>query len=401
MNLASHVHISGPLSRYGPGFRRELAAQAYTDSSAAGQLRLMAHLSLWMAEQGLDAGALTPACIERFVEVRRGEGRSVHRSAQAVAGLLGYLRGMGVAPPVTPPVPCTAAGRLLDRYRVYLVEERGLAASTVRDYGRVAERLVAERTSSGTGLDALSAEQVRRFVAGACVGRSAASARNVASAVRSWLGFLHLEGVIARPLAQAVPAGAVRAGSVLPRAVARAVVAAVLDGCDRRSVQGRRDYAVVLVLTRLGLRAGEVAALTLDDIDWRAGQIAIRGKGGSYERLPLPTDVGEALAAYLCDGRREAGCRELFVRLLAPRRALGASGITQIVYRACDRVGLARIGAHRLRHTTATGMLAAGAPLSEIGQVLRHRSAQTTAIYAKVDYDALQVLALPWPAGAA
>ncbi len=401
MDRASRVRIDGPLAKYRPGFRQELSALGYTSSSAAGQLQLMAHLSCWLAEHGLDVGALTPERIEQFVEIRRGHGRSVHRSPRALGVLVAYLRRLGAAPPVTASAAVTPADGLLERYRIYLVEERGLAATTIRDYAKFAEALVAERPLGPIGLEGLSAEQARGFVTRACKGRSAASARNVVSAVRSWLRFLHLEGVLPRPLAQAVPVGPVPAGSALPRGVDPEQVTLLLQACDRRSGDGRRDYAVLMVLVRLGLRAGEVATLALDDIGWRAGQIAIPGKGGSYERLPLPIDVGEALATYLRDGRPEADCREVFVRLPAPHRALGASGITQIVYRACDRAGQARIGAHRLRHATATGMLVAGAPLSEIGQVLRHRSAQTTAIYAKVDHVALRGLALPWPAGAA
>jgi site-specific recombinase XerD len=401
MNKASCVRVDGPLARYALGFREELSAQGYTDSSAASQLHLVAHLSRWLAGQGLDAGGLTPERIERFFIVRRGEGRSVHRSPRAVVGVLSYLRGLGVAPAETPPDTSTPAGLLLARYRDYLVQEKGLAATTVTGYDRVARCFVTEHGADAADLESLSAEKARRLLARVCVGLSGASARNVASAVRSWLRFLYLEGLIALPLAQAIPTGPVRADRSLTQAVDRGEVAVLLGTCDRSSVLGRRDYAVLLVLTRLGLRAGEVAALALDDIDWRAAEVVIRGKGRRLERLPLPTDVGEALAGYLCEGRPDACCRGLFVRLLAPHRALGATAITQIVYRACDRAGLARFGAHRLRHTTATGMLAAGASLHEIGALLRHRSGQVTALYAKADHDALRVVAAAWPGGVA
>lgn len=397
MNKASSVRVDGPLACYAPGFREELFAQGYTDSSAAGQLHLMAHLSRWLAEQGRDAGGLTSECIEQFITVRRGENRSVHRSPKAVRGLLRYLRGLGVAPAESPPDTSTPAGRLLARYHGYLVEEKGLAATTIREYDRVARCLVIEHGADTAELERLSADRARRSLARLCVGRSGASARNVASAVRSWLGFLHLEGLIALPLAQAIPTGPVRASSSLPQTVDADTVAALLDTCDRSSVLGRRDYAVLLVIARLGLRAGEVAALELDNIDWRAGEIVIHGKDRRLDRLPLPTDVGEALADYLREGRPAACCRGVFVRLLAPHRPLGASGITQIVYRACNRAGVTRFGAHRLRHATATGMLAAGASLHEIGLVLRHRSSQVTAAYARVDHDALRVVAVPWP----
>lgn len=189
-----------------------------------------------------------------------------------------------------------------------------------------------------------------------------------------------------------------RAGS-LPRAVAAADVARLLASCDRRRRVGRRDYAVLMLLARLGLRAGEVAALQLHDLDWRAGEVVIHGKGGRVDRLPLPWDVGEAVAGYLRRGRPGTVHSRVFVRVHAPQGPLSAQGVQAVVRAACDRAGLARVGAHRLRHSVATEMLRAGAPLVEVGQVLRHRSAATTAIYAKVDRAALRPLALPWPAG--
>jgi site-specific recombinase XerD len=179
------------------------------------------------------------------------------------------------------------------------------------------------------------------------------------------------------------------------------VVEALLASCDTTTATGRRDAAVLIVLARLGLRAGEVAVLSLDDIDWRAGELVVAGKGRSLERLPLPADVGERIVAYLCDGRPPGSGRHLFVTASAPRRALSTANVSEVVIRACDRAGIARIRAHRLRHTVGTETLRAGASLSEVGQLLRHRSLQSTWIYAKVDYRALIPLALPWPDGAA
>jgi integrase/recombinase XerD len=170
-----------------------------------------------------------------------------------------------------------------------------------------------------------------------------------------------------------------------------------LSSCDRRRAIGRRDYAVIVLLLRLGLRAGEVAALTLDDIGWRAGEIVIHGKCGREGRLPLPVEVGEAIAGYLQRGRPTTTRREVFVSAIAPIGALGRGAVSLIVRRACVRAGVPPVGAHRLRHTLACQMVDAGVPLPEIGQVLRHRSAVTTAIYARVDVDGLRTLAQPWP----
>jgi len=205
--------------------------------------------------------------------------------------------------------------------------------------------------------------------------------------------------------AEAVGAGrAHRAGwrgSSLPRALGRDDVARLLVSCDRGTAVGRRDYAILTLLVRLGLRAGEVAALELQDIDWRRGEIVIRGKGRRQERLPLPVDVGKAVVDYLRSGGRHGGCAQLFMRVRAPHHGLGSDAVQAVVRHAAERASLPAMGAHRLRHTAATEMLRAGAPLPEIGQVLRHRSLRTTAIYAKVDRTALRTLALPWPGGAA
>jgi integrase len=178
-------------------------------------------------------------------------------------------------------------------------------------------------------------------------------------------------------------------------------VTALTGGCDSATLAGLRDRAIVVLLARLGLRAGEVAALELEDLDWRAGELVVRTcKTARRERLPLPVDVGEALAAYL-QSRPRAACRKVFLRLNAPITGLTTPAVTSVVYRACRRAGQPRAGAHRLRHSAASAMLAGGASLTEIGQVLRHARQETTAIYAKVDTTALGALARPWPGDAA
>jgi integrase len=202
-------------------------------------------------------------------------------------------------------------------------------------------------------------------------------------------------------LAAAVPTVASWKLASLPRAVDAEVVARLLECCDRGTVTGRRDYAILVVLARLGLRAGEVAALDLGDVDWRAGEVTVRGKGSRYERLPVPVDVGEALVASLGDRSRGGTCRALFMGIYAPRGRMSAHSVGWVVRAACDRAGVPRVSAHRLRHSVATSLLADGAPLAEIADLLRHRRLLTTAIYAKVDRRALRAVALPWPGGAA
>jgi integrase/recombinase XerD len=246
-------------------------------------------------------------------------------------------------------------------------------------------------------LNQLTASEIHVFLLGEASRRRGKGAQCVVSALRSFLRFLHVEGIIDHPLAQAVPpvAGWTMAG--LPKALDARDARALLGTCDRDTVAGRRDLAVLTLLVRLGLRGGEVAGLLLDDIDWRTGQVTIRGKGSRFDSLPLPTDVGDALVAYLADGRPgTAQGRAVFMRLKAPHRTLTSAGVSNIVRRACRRAGLDPVGAHYLRHSAATAMLTAGASLTEIGQVLRHARPFTTAIYAKVDLEALRGLAGPW-----
>jgi site-specific recombinase XerD len=305
--------------------------------------------------------------------------------------------------PVPPaPVPATPAEALLGRYQRYLVIERGLVPETGRGYADAVRPFLAGRQDAGgLGLRDLTAADVTAFVLAACPGRPKGTAELTVTALRSLLGFLHVAGLIDEPLGHVVPAVASWRLAGVPRALEPGQVAALLASCDQGTATGRRDFAMLTLLARLGLRAGEVAGLALEDIGWRAGEITVRGKGSRAERLPLPADVGEAVAAYLRDGRPEPfeAARQVFLRARAPHRGLTSGGVTQAVFGAGQRAGIGPVFAHRLRHSAATGMLAAGAPLTEIGQVLRHRRLLSTAIYAKADIQALRVLARPWPGG--
>lgn len=402
MRDPSRVRVCGPLERYASGFAGELVRVGYTRDVTAGHLRLAAELSCWLAARGLGAAGLTVPVVEEFFAARRAAGRATLRSSRALQPLLDYLRERGVTPPEVP-VVSTPAEELLRRYRDYLLGERGLAAGTVRGYLDSVRPFVAGRLGDGgLGLGSLTAADVSGFLLAACPGRSQTSAKLLVTALRSLLGFLHVEGVLAGSLAGAVPSATGWRLAGLPRALEPYEVRRLLASCDRRSGLGRRDFAILTLLGRLGLRRGEVARLELDDLDWRAGELVVRGKGDRRERLPLPADVGEALAGYLRRGRpASAQGRRLFVRVKAPHRALTPGGVTQVVVSASRRAGLAEITAHRLRHTAATEMLRAGATLPEVGQVLRHRSLLSTAIYAKVDREALRTIARPWIGGAA
>lgn len=228
-------------------------------------------------------------------------------------------------------------------------------------------------------------------------GLSVSAVQYFVSGLRAFLWFCFVEGLMEADLSQAALVVTGRRRSPLPKAISRADAQALLGGCDRRRALGRRDYAVIIVLLRLGLRRGEVARLTLDDIDWRAGELVVRGKGGRADRLPLPVDVGAAIAAYVRCGRPASDRREVFLRARAPFEPIAPGTVSSIVRRACRRAGIAEVGSHRLRHTTACAMVSAHVPLQRVGQMLRHRSLQSTAIYARVNLDELRQLAAPWP----
>jgi integrase/recombinase XerD len=401
MRDLSRVRVTGPLAPLAEGFGQELAQQGYSPHTARGHLQLMGHLSRWLADAGLEGSRLTPARVHAYVGERRAAGYRGFCTVRAVAPLLGYLRREGVAPPSAVEQGAGEGARqgLLSRYARHLRVERGLAEVTIQRRVFLARRILSAWEGAGrVDLGGLTAGEVSEFVLGSC--RDARGAvSSVVTAVRSLLRFLHLAGVIDQPLAMVVPSMASWKLTGLPKALPVEQVTALLASCDRSSVVGRRDLAIVTVLARLGLRAGEVAALQLGDIDWRLGEITVWGKGNRSDRLPLPADVGEVLVGYLTAGHpgTAAAGGSVFVRVRAPHGSLTRGAVTQIVARAAQRAGLEPIYAHRLRHTAATGMLRAGGSLVEIGQVLRHHRASTTAIYAKVDTQTLRTVARRWP----
>lgn len=390
------VRVSGPLAEHAMSFGEELLKRGYPGERAARHVQLLAQLSRWMERQGLGERDLNEDNVAEFLRARRADGYYDKPSLSWVLGLLGFVPGLDLVP--SEAAPLTPVESAVAEYAQYLTRERGLASGTVRGYIQVARLFLTGWVAPGGDLDVsqVNAEGVTRFVVDESRRRSVGAAQVLVTAMRSLLRFLFLEGRIVQPLAGAVPAVSAPKG-FLPRGLSDATLTALLASCDTSTVVGRRDLAVLTLLSRLGLRAGEVAALELDDIDWHHGELVIRGKGSRWDRLPLPVDVGEALAAYLADGRPRVQSRALFLRVRAPIAAMSASNVTMIVRRACERAGIALAGAHRLRHSAATAMLRTGASLAEIGQVLRQSQVATTAIYAKVDRVALRALAQPWP----
>lgn len=393
------VRVAGPLAPFAPMVKAAARQAGYAPLSTVNVMQLVAHLSRWLEANGLDAGDLTRERAAVYVAARRAEGRTSGLSLRSLALVVAVLTGAGVLAPEVAAAPVSEEERLLAGFERYLRCERALAASTIGAYVARARRFLAGLGSGG--LAGLTAADVSRAVLAEAEKVSAGSAQYFVAALRAFLRFCFLEGLTGTDLAWAALAVTGRRRSALPRGIGRAEARALLASCDRRRALGRRDYAVLVTLLRLGLRAGEAAALRLEDIDWRAGEITVHGKGRRDERLPLPADVGEAITAYLVRGRPASARREVFLRALAPAGPLGRGGVSSIVRRACERAGIAECGAHRLRHTTACQMAEAGAPLTEIGQVLRHRSLESTANYARVSVAELRQLARPWPGGAA
>jgi len=394
---------SGPLAPYAAGYGLWLAARGYSRWTIGHRLWQLDLLSRWLEREGLLPDELTPERVEAFLEARRAAGYSTWLSVRSTSLPFAYLRELGVVPGATAPAAVDdPLERLLEGYRRYLFDERGLTEHTVfARYEPTARLFLSGRLGpDGLGLERLSGADVSLFLAAECPRRSVSAARDVVSGLRSLLRYLYLTGQVPAALQWAVPGVADLRDRSLPRGLDPAVVKRLLSSCDRRRTVGQRDYAIVLLLARLGLRAGEVAAIELDDLDWRVGELLVHGKGGRHDRLPLPADVGEAIVSYL-RRRPQTDTRALFLRVVAPAGAIRSSAVSAIVRTACKRAGLPSVGAHRLRHTAATEMLKAGASLAEIGEVLRHREQKTTARYAKVDRKALRALARRWPGGVA
>lgn len=394
---------SGPLRPHVQPYITQLREQGYQPRTVRAHLCFFANFGRWLTRTNRRLGDLNEELTERFL-VRHLGGRTWRAGERpALRRLLGILRKAQVTPQAKA-IPPTPAQRLAADYRRYLADERGCSGWTLENYGRHIDRFVTQRFGTGSLKPSrLQARDVVAFVKRNAQGHGRGHTLQVVTALRSFLRFLHYRGHIASDLAAAVPAVAHWRMAELPKHLPAEAVQKVLDSCDQATAVGRRNHAILLLLARLGLRAGEIIALQLDDIDWENGQFTVRSKKGcGWARLPLPTDVGKAMARYLRTDRPQCSCRNVFVRMVAPYERLSNSPVISVLTRnALKKAGVesARKGAHLFRHSLATAMLRQGASLDEIGQVLRHKDPDTTAIYAKVDLDALRRLAIAWPGG--
>lgn len=395
----------GPLSFHLEAYVSSLIDQQYSAHGVCMKSRCARRFSDWLARQHIEARDADEHAVALYHRGRASVRRVWRGELHSLGQLLIFLRERGVIAGPTTVAEVAPADRVVHRFKEHLLHVRGLAAHTISMYAAWARRFLTEQLGSKTSdLSTLRAADVITFVQHQARSHQPGELKRMTTALRSFLRYAQLRGDVESGIVAAVPA--VASWSVmpaLPRAISAEHARRALDACDRRTAIGRRDYAVLLLLARLGLRAGEVVALLLDDLEWDAGRMRVRGKGGREAWLPLPTDVGEAIAAYLQHGRPNAPDRHLFLRACAPIRGLkNGIAVSSIVAHALRRAGIdtARTGAHQFRHALATQMLRRGASLIEIGELLRHRSPQTTAIYARVDLVALRALALPWPGGA-
>lgn len=393
---------SGVIGSHLDSFTDHLAGLGYAAATVRAQVAILGHLDQWLARRRCGLTELTDQIIDVFVDDRVRHG-CVHRGeAATVHHFLAHLRAHGVVDSPAPVIDESPLGLLQQQYEQYLTTERGLAPATLTNYRGFFRWFLTERFGDGPmDLRDLDVSAITKFVVRHAHSMSPGRAKLMVTALRSLFRFLLQRGAIERDLAACVPRVANWRLATIPKYLKPEEIDRLLQACNRRTSVGRRDHAILLLLAHLGLRAGEVVALELDDIHWRAGEITVRGsKRLPHDRLPLLAEVGEALATYVHQDRPRPSTRRVFLCTKAPRRGFtGPSTVSTIVRRALERAGLcpAMKGAHLLRHSLATRMLRHGASLNEIGQVLRHRGGTTTEIYAKVDLVGLQALAQPWP----
>ena len=400
--------IGGTSAEHLSSFVTWLGSQQYSAGYACIVARHALAFGRWREGRGIEVDALIDDDIERYQRSRarrrsrRPETRRQER--QALALLLFFLREQGLCAGAA---SCaTGIDRVAADFAQHLQRDHALASATVDAYTRVARQFLAWRFGQAdVCLPDLRPSDAIAFVLQESKRMSPPAVKGVANALRSFLRFGEFRGEIPAGFAAGVPSVATwTATPPIPKAIAAEHAQRAIDSCDCSTPVGQRDRAVLLLLARLGLRACEIIRLALDDIDWDQAQLRIRGKGGRQSLLPLPADVGAAIAAYVQNGRPTCEDRHLFVRSRAPVRGLldGSDGVGSIVRYALKRamVDAPHRGSHQFRHALAAHMLRQGASLPEIGQVLRHRSPQTTSIYAKVDLDALRTVAIAWPGSA-
>lgn len=390
----------GPLASPLEAYARRLHEDGYATHSGFVQLRLLGCFNRWLDRKGLSSEDVDAATIEQYLRGRAQSRKLRKGDSAALFRLLTMLRPDGSGVTAAPPTPVDAA---LGQFQMYLRQERSLTEATVINYTPVARSFLSERFPKGAvHCQQITAADITAFVKRQATLVTSKRAPLVVTALRSFLRYLFHRGIVAVDLATCVPTIATWSLSKVPRFLAGEQIQKILGSCDRGTAIGKRDYALLLLLARLGLRAGEVVALTLDDLDWEIGLVTVHGKGKRVVQMPLPSEVGTAIADYLSTGRPRCSSRRVFIRARAPLTGFANSvAICSLVDTAMERAGVKSEyrGSHVFRHSLATQMLNHGSSLDEIGDLLRHRRPDTTRIYAKVDLVSLRSIALPWPGG--
>jgi integrase/recombinase XerD len=382
-------------------FAEWLCSAGYGKAVGGLHIRIVGGYSQWIKSNHILVEKLTSEHLQKYLRYRsRKKQCQRDYDASALKQFMSFLQQKGVIAEKIAPEQLDPGKQLVGGFVNYLQRERALAATTIKYYRIWVELFLTDYFAVNANLSMLSAMDIISFVQreAACRGKQA---KQITTALRSFLRYARYQGYIEIDLAVAVPAVADRSKGAIPKALSPNQVELFLSKCNHRTAMDHRDYAMFLLLARLGLRAAEVVSLKLDDIDWQAGCITVHGKGSHWTQLPLPTDVGEALVAYLTNGRPSTSIRSIFLRVKAPIAGISPSTVSTQVQRALvlAEIDSPKKGAHQFRHTLATEMLRRGASLAEIGEILRHRSSRATEIYAKVDLDSLNKVALPWPGG--
>ncbi len=391
----------GPLGEHVDAFAARLIEQGFPRLTGRFQIRVVADFSRWLAHRRIPLADIDSTVITRYGrDYARRYACWSHRPP-VLERFLGMLNELGVTPGAAQ-TDMTPLQVEVEAFRRYLRQERGLSERTIPNIVAWADRFLSEQFPEGhPDFSQLGPRDITDFVGQQATRLKSGTAKIMVAALRTFLRYLRHRGDVQTDLAGCIPSVPPYSVSTLPSFLSAGTVTKILDHCDRSRPQGKRDYAILLLLARLGVRSGEVIGLKLEDIDWGLGEITIRGKGGRNSKMPLLRDVGEAMVDYLQQARPSCASRCVFVTLHAPIQGLTRHGIRCVVRAAMERAAVdsPHKGPHILRHTLATEMLRKGASLDEIGEVLRHRSPKTTRVYAKVDINSLQKLALPWPGG--
>jgi site-specific recombinase XerD len=396
--LRQRLH-QGPLDLYIDLYATRLLKEGHGRRSAQRCLHIVGDFNHWLTRKQLGIGDVNEWTVEQYSRYRC----PYLSDRPALKRLLSVLREAGAIAPKSA-VVLGPLEQIVEDFQRHLSQERGLAPASIIRHLPVLRRFLRETCGDGAQrLSRLTRADITGFVERHARDHSPKSGRLMCWTLRAFLRYLQYRDHIAIDLAVSVPTVRTWRLTSLPTCLSSKQVQQVLNACDRRTAIGRRDYAILMLLARLGLRAKEIASLTLDDLDWGSGQLTVRGKGRRKTQMPLPPEVGAAIADYLQRDRPRSDSRHVFLRSLAPLIGFGPSGISVLAKRALTRAGfddIPRKGAHVFRHSLATELLRAGASLTEIGQVLRHQDHDTTRLYAKVDIDALRTLGLRWPGGA-